>query len=385
MAICGIETFYLEIPLPGPFHPSWIPGLTQTHNRCFLVRVHDDSGHVGVGAGTVFERGQAELASYITADVIGRFLAGADPFEIEKHAKLVTRFGLMLGGRPWPLECALWDLMARLAGVPLYKLLGGSRDRIPVYCSFGESLAAKDVTARKEAVDARREEGFRAFKLRSRSADWRDDARLMEGIRAHVGDSVDLMIDCNQGWNLSPLGAEWSYEDARDFCLAAQDLGFRWVEEPRHRFDFESLSRLCSEVEISIAGGELNQGLHEFQVLLDGDCLDKLQPDVCLAGGTLMARKVAALCEARGKGFSPHTWTNGIGLLHNLHLACGVPNCEILEYPYEEPGWVPDARDAMLLDPPRPRDGVLAVPQGPGLGCELDPEALERFGTKLRG
>ena len=132
-----------------------------------------------------------------------------------------------------------------------------------------------------------------------------------------------------------------------------------------------------------IAGGELNQGLHEFQVLLDGGCLDKLQPDVCLAGGTLMARKVATLCESRAVGFSPHTWTNGIGLLHNLHLACGVPNCDVLEYPYEAPGWVPDARDAMLAGPPRPADGVLAVPDAAGIGCELDPDVMERYGTRL--
>lgn len=383
MAIERIEAWYLEIPLPAPFHPSWIPGLTQTHNRALVVRVHDDGGATGVGAGTVFERRQAELGAYATADLIGRFLKGADPFAIERHAKLITRFALMIGGRPWPLECALWDLQARMAGVPLYKLLGGSRERIRLYCSFGESLAHKDLPARIDAVDARRAEGFSAFKLRSRSADWRDDVALMEGVRAHVGDDVELMIDCNQGWNLSPLGAEWSYEDAREFCRAAGDLGFRWVEEPRHRYDYEGLARLCREVDVTIAGGELNQGLHEFQVLLDGDCLDKLQPDVCLAGGTLMARKVAELCALRSKGFSPHTWTNGVGLLHNLHLACGVPNCDILEYPFEEPGWIPDVRDAMLLEPPRPRDGELAVPTGPGLGCELDPEALERWGTQL--
>lgn len=384
MAIEQIEVFYLEIPLPGEFHPSWIPGLVQTHNRALVVVVHDDSGQRGIGAGTVFERGQAELGAYLAADLIGRFLVGADPFELEKHAKLVTRFGLMLGGRPWPLENALFDLAARLAGVPLYKLLGGARDRIRVYCSFGESLAVKDIGARRAALDARLAEGFTAFKLRSRSADYRADVELMEQARRHVGDDVELMIDCNQGWNLSPLGAEWSYEDARRFCLAAEDLDFRWVEEPRYRYDHDGLARLAAEVEIPIAGGELNQGLHEFQVLLEHDCLDKLQPDVCLAGGTLMARKVAALCEARAKGFSPHTWTNGIGLLHNLHLACGVSNCEILEYPFEEPGWVPDARDAMLVDPPRPRDGVLEVPQGPGLGCDLDPDAMARFGTKLR-
>lgn len=383
MAIARIEALYVESPLPADFHPSWVPGLVQKQNRALVIRVHDDSGAVGVGASTVFEARQAELGRYVAVDAIGRFLLGQDPFAIERHARLITRFGLMLGGRPWPLENALWDLMARLAGVPLYKLLGASRDRIPVYCSFGESLATKEVAAQKEALDARREEGFRAFKLRSRSPDFRDDVELMEAVREHVGDDVELMIDCNQGWNLSPIGPEWSYEDAREFCLAAEALGFRWVEEPRHRFDFAGLQRLCREVQITIAGGELNQGLHEFELLLEKDCLDKLQPDVCLAGGTLMARKVAGLCEARGKGFSPHTWTNGIGLLHNLHLACGVPNCEILEYPFEAPGWVPDARDALLVDPPRPRDGVLAVPEGPGLGCELDSEALARWGRLL--
>jgi L-alanine-DL-glutamate epimerase-like enolase superfamily enzyme len=383
VAITKIEAHYVEIPLPADFHPSWVPGLTMTHNRCLVVQVHDDSGHTGIGAGTVFEARQAELGAYVGADLVGRFLLGADPFEIEKHAKLVTRFALMVGGRPWPVECALWDLMARISDQPLYKLLGGSRDSIRTYCSFGESLLTKSIEARLEALDARREEGFTAFKLRSRSNSYRDDVRLMEAARAHVSDDVELMIDCNQGWNLSPLGAEWSYEDTREFCRAAGELGFRWVEEPRHRFDHEGLARLCAEVDVTIAGGELNQGLHEFQVLLDGDCLDKLQPDACLAGGTLMTRKVAALCEARGKGFSPHTWTNGIGLLHNLHIACGVPNCDVLEYPYEAPGWMPDARDAMLVDPPRPVGGLLAVPERPGIGCELDPEALERWGTPL--
>jgi L-alanine-DL-glutamate epimerase-like enolase superfamily enzyme len=383
MAITGFETTYLDIPLPADFFPSWIPGRTQSHNRCVVIEVSDDSGHVGIGTATCFERQQAEVVKYIAVDLIGQFLIGADPFEIEKHSKLVTRFAMMFGGRPWLLECALWDLMAKLAGQPLYKLLGGARESIPLYCSFGESLLVKDVAARKQAVDARLADGFHAFKLRSRSADYRDDIRLMEAIRDHVGDDIGLMIDCNQGWNLSPLGAEWSYEEAYQFCRAAESLGFRWVEEPRDRFDVEGLTRLCADVKITIAGGELNQGLHEFKLLLDRDCLDKLQPDVTLAGGIAMARKVATLCEARGKGFSPHTWTNGIGLLLNLHLACGVPNCDILEYPFEEPGWVPEARDAMLLDPPRPRDGVMQVPRGPGIGVELDRDAMEKYGTRL--
>ena len=96
-----------------------------------------------------------------------------------------------------------------------------------------------------------------------------------------------------------------------------------------------------------------------------------------------MAKKVAALCETRNKAFSPHTWTNGIGFLHNLHLGCGVQNCHILEYPYEEPGWVPDARDAMLVDPPRPKNGEISVPTAPGIGVELNPDVMEQYGTTL--
>jgi L-alanine-DL-glutamate epimerase-like enolase superfamily enzyme len=235
MAIQSIDATYLEIPLPAAFHPSWVPGLVMEHNRCLVVQVHDDSGHTGIGAGTVFERKQAELGAYVAVETVGRFLTGADPFEIEKHAELIARFGLLIGGRPWPLECALWDLMAKIAGVPLYKLLGGSRDRIRLYCSFGESLLTKNVESRLAAIDARRAEGFTAFKLRSRSADYRDDARMLETVRAHVGDDVELMVDCNQGWNLSPLGVTWSFEHAREFCLAAEASGLRWVEEPRSR------------------------------------------------------------------------------------------------------------------------------------------------------
>lgn len=383
MAITKFDATFLDIPLPADFFPSWIPGRVQSHNRCVVLEVHDDSGHVGIGAGACFEKEQGEVMKYIAVDTIGQFLLGADPFELEKHAHTISKFAHMLGGRPWLLENALWDLAAKIAGQPLYKLLGGAKDSIKTYCSFGESVLVKDIAARKEALDARLADGFTAFKIRSRSLSYRDDIRLMEACRDHVGDDIDLMIDCNQGWNLSPLGPEWSYDDTFEFCHAAELLGFKWVEEPRHRFDFDGLRRLCADVQITIAGGELNQGLHEFKMLLDNDCLDKLQPDVTLAGGTAMAKKVAALCESRSKEFSPHTWTNGIGLLHNLHLACGIRNCDILEYPYEAPGWVPDTRDAMLVNPPRPSGGILSVPQGPGIGLELDRDVMERHGTKL--
>ncbi len=115
MAIAKIQATYLEIPLPAAFNPSWVPGLTMMHNRCIVVEVHDDSGAVGIGAGTVFEERQAEFGKFVAVDTIGRFLMGGDPFAIERHSETIDRFAFILGGRPWPLECALWDLQAKLA------------------------------------------------------------------------------------------------------------------------------------------------------------------------------------------------------------------------------------------------------------------------------
>jgi L-alanine-DL-glutamate epimerase-like enolase superfamily enzyme len=255
---------------------------------------------------------------------------------------------------------------------------------VKAYASTGELRSPEQ---RVDDAQRLRQEGFRALKLRFHSHEPRHDLRVLEAVRKAVGDGMDIMVDANYGWNIAPDRAvqRWDLRTAISMARAMEELGVYWLEEPLYCYDYDGLADLRRQVNLRIAGGELNQGLHEFLVLLDGNCLDKLQPDVCLAGGTAMARKVATLCEARGKGFSPHTWTNGIGLLHNLQLACGVPNCDVLEYPYEAPGWVPDARDALLLDPPRPVAGVLAVPARPGIGCELDPDALGRFGRKLAG
>ena len=110
------------------------------------------------------------------------------------------------------------------------------------------------------------------------------------------------------------------------------------------------------------------------------DALDVLQPDAVLAVGILRARELAEQILPTGLWFTPHTWTNGIGLLANLHLAAGVGGGPFLELPFDPPGWTPERRDFMLAEPVRPNaDGVLAVPDRPGLGFELDEEAVERY------
>ena len=118
----------------------------------------------------------------------------------------------------------------------------------------------------------------------------------------------------------------------------------------------------------------------EALAALDADAFDVYQPDAVLAAGMLRTRTVAEVALARNRWFTPHTWTNGIGLLANLHVAAGVGGGPFIEFPYDPPAWTPEARDACLVEPIRPgRDGVLRVPSVPGLGIELDEAAITRY------
>jgi L-alanine-DL-glutamate epimerase-like enolase superfamily enzyme len=131
---------------------------------------------------------------------------------------------------------------------------------------------------------------------------------------------------------------------------------------------------------VRIAGGEMTRTTAMLFAALDADCFDVYQPDVVLAVGMLRARTIAEVALDRNRWFSPHTWTNGIGLLANLHVAAGVGGGPYLEYPYDPPGWTPARRDVMLAEPVTPGpDGFLRVPPRPGLGAVLDESALRRF------
>jgi L-alanine-DL-glutamate epimerase-like enolase superfamily enzyme len=194
---------------------------------------------------------------------------------------------------------------------------------------------------------------------------------------------VDIGVDANQGWRVAlvddaPL---WTLERATGFSQACADLDVRWIEEPLDMYAYDELAELCRRSAVPIAGGELNGGWHEFKVMLQKGSYDIYQPDATMGGGISDALRVIEACRQQGLGYTPHTWTNGLGFLINLHVHAAGPRDHPLEYPYEPPGWVPEARDGLLAEPIHVADdGTVAVPDLPGLGIELDPDKLERYG-----
>ena len=377
MKVDRIELYHVAIPLPKPFYPAWIPGYPQTVNRFTLIRLTTDDGVQGLAAGVAFEEEREGLGG-----LLGPYLIGLDPTDIPT-ARQRIREASFLGWRNYWLEAAFWDIRGKVEGKPVWALLGGKEaGRAEVYASTGEVHPPEQ---RAEEVLRLREKGFRTVKLRVHSFDPADDVAQVEKVRRAVGDSLHLGVDANQGWRVALIedAPLWTLERATEFAQACADLDVSWIEEPLDMVAYDEQAELRRRSAVPIAGGEMNDGWHEFKVMLEKGSYDIYQPDATMGGGIGDAKKVLDACRELGLGYTPHTWTNGLGFLINLHVYAAGPRNFPIEYPYERPGWVPEARDGLLANPIEvDADGTVAIPDAPGLGIELDEEKLARYGRK---
>ena len=367
MKITGIRIDRLRIPLDPPFPAAWDPE-PRTVFPVSIVRVETDEGVVGVGSGDTMDG----------FDAFSHLFLGRDPLAVARHVRALETIDFH-AGRYWPLEVALWDIVGQVAGLPVATLFGGALEAIPAYASCGMTLPAAE---RAESALRLREAGYRALKIRI------DPTRLDEGLAAvtatrhQVGDTMAIMVDLNQGWRMAgDTRASLDPVAARRIAAQLAELDVLWVEEPLAGTDLVALAALrASAPGIRIAGGEMTRTFAESLAAIEADAFDVYQPDVVLAAGMLRTRTIAEVALARNRWFTPHTWTNGIGLLANLHVVAGVGGGPYIEFPYDPPGWTPERRDAFLAEPIRPdADGCLRVPRAPGIGAVLDEAAIRRF------
>ena len=376
MRITQIDLWHVSVPLPAAFHPAWIPGYPQTANRFTLVRLRTASGVEGWSAGAALARERAGLGS-----LLGPYLLGERADDIPSIRQRIREMGY-LGLRAGWLEPACWDIVGKARGKPVYELLGGSPGSVRVYASTGEVRSGPE---RTREVEARLAEGFEGVKLRVHARTLEEDLAQIREVRRAVGERPALAADANQGWRVAVVAdaPRWDRSRALAFCREAEALGYAWAEEPLPMDDYDGLAALRAEVGIDLAGGELNgQGLPEFGVMLEKGCYDVYQPDATFTGGIAETWQIVKRVAARGARYTPHTWTNGIGFAVNLQLHAASPfrDRALLEYPYDPPGWVPEARDGLLEAPWLHERGALRLPTAPGLGFTIRPQALRRFG-----
>ena len=373
-----LELFHVNVPLDKPFYPAWIPGYPMTHCRYTLIRLYTDDGLIGHATGNAFTTERSGLG-----DLLGGFLIGTPADDLDTVRKRI-REASYLGWRNWWLEPAFWDLKGQMEGKPVYKLLQDKEETVtkaPVYASSG---TLKPIKERKEYLDEIRKLGIPAVKIRVHDSELKKDVEIIKDVRREVGDDFVIGVDANQGWPVSLIEPTtiWSLDRATEFGKACDDLGIAWLEEPLDMHDWDGMAELRRRIKTRVAGGELHGDWHELRALFERECLDKYQPDVTFCGGLTVAKMTMDECRKRKLDYSPHTWTNGMGLMVNLHAFAAWENREFLEYPYETPGWIPQGRDG-IITPIRVNNGAIDVPQEPGMGFNIDERMLKKYGKRF--
>ncbi|NJB85955.1 D-galactarolactone cycloisomerase [Lewinella marina] len=371
--IASIETFLLSDRLEETFYFSqW----AYSERRICVVKVTTDCGTVGWGEGY----GPADvLAAGI--NLLKPLLIGRNPIEqetlwFEMYRKTLdyARRGVLVASIS-ALDIALWDIKGKLLNQPVSALLGGRhRRRIKpyatgLYFSDGDNLAGR---LAREAVGYV-EQGFQAIKMKV-GLSLRQDMENVRAVRQAIGPDTRLMVDANHAYSL---------REAAELCQKIERFDIGWFEEPVSPEQYNHYRDLRCKTSIPISGGECEYLRFGHHQLLKNECVDILQIDICSAGGLTEAKRVAALAATYGVEIVPHTWGTGIAFHTALHFIANLeptpgrlfpPDCYI-EYDRTSNG----IRERLTLPAISMCNGFIAVPEGPGLGIEVDEDILNHY------
>jgi D-galactarolactone cycloisomerase len=366
MKITDVKTLRLRATIPSEGQVFSRSGVRNTRSTT-LVQVETNEGITGIGSCS----GNGELLEFIIDRALKPLIVGMDPIEIDAvwdnaytrggHKEFGTRgIGVVaLSG----IDIALWDILGKARGVPLYKLLGGKcRDKVPVYATALYPEEPVKVAARARAFA---DQGFHGVKIKV-GFDLDQDVRIVRAVRRELGKDFIVMTDANQGYSLdAALQAASGFADAGAF----------WLEEPLFVEDVEGHAALRERGKVPIAVGENLHTCAAFRDFVVSGAVDFLQPDVARAGGITEIRKISALAEKHRVPISFHTWGDAVALAASVHLSAALQGCIVMELDYT----YNPLREELLREPFKVQGGFLTPPDKPGLGVDLNAEALARF------
>jgi L-alanine-DL-glutamate epimerase-like enolase superfamily enzyme len=365
-AIVSMETYALAVPLTRPIADATA---AMTHWTVPVVEIRTADGRVGTGISGV------HCGAELLTDVIEGYYAGAllgsasdDILGIWKRlywlpTHWIGRAGIVHMALAM-VDIALWDLAAQRAGVPLWRMLGGTPDAIEAYNTDGGWLNFTETDLVRD-LQALIDEGWRRVKIKVGKSDWREDARRIRAVRRAIGEDVTLMCDANQRWDLAT---------ASRMLPVLEEAGMDWVEEPLHADDLEGHARLQRATTLDIAAGESIYSFQQFTGFIAADAFRVVQVDATRVGGVTEWLQVASHAAARGLRIAPHA--GDMAQVHQ-HLVATV----LSEVPamIEFIPWTQDA----FLERTIVRDGCVERSQAPGASTAVDPAARERW--QIRG
>jgi len=356
-AIDEILIHRLAMPLEAPIR-SGIHHIDGIHTAIVEARAGEETG---VGYSFAFTHNEAAAIAALGEDLVAT--VQADPGRGVRAHWGAMWDQLNFIGHEGPgvmamaaIDTALWDLLARQAGLPLHRLLGDAGGEVEAYAAGG--WLSWDV---ERVIDEARlfaEAGYRAYKMRVGSSDWRADVARVRAVREALDPALGLMVDVNQAWDVDTALAAGA---------ALEELELLWIEEPIDAQDHAGQARLASELRTPVAAGETLWGRRGFAQLLDAGGVDVVQLDLMRCGGITPFMQIAALVEAAGSPVTSHLFTP-----ISAHLLAASTRPHMAEH---LPAWF----DPLFEQAPRIAGGLLLPSEDPGLGLTLSAAALERW------
>ncbi len=377
MKITKVETFVLSNQLKETFYFSqW----SYSERRICIVKITTDTGLIGWGEGY----GPADIIKE-GVNLIRPLLIDQNPLENETLWYNMYRKTLdfarrgVLAASISAVDVALWDLKGKILNLPISILMGGQHRKkvVPyatgLYFSESENLAEKLVEEAKLYV----RQGFKAIKMKV-GLSISQDIALVKAIRQAIGTDIKLMIDSNHAYSL---------REATELSRAVEHFDIGWFEEPVSPEYYHHYKELRTKTTIPIAGGECEYLRYGFQTLLENDCVDILQVDICGAGGLSEAKRIATLANTKGVEIIPHVWGTGIAFHAALHF---ISNLEPLPGRMTPPNMYIEfdrtenqIRESLTNPSIEMIDGFINIPQKPGLGIEVDEDVIRKFSSQI--
>ena len=376
MRITKLDIYILRAPDTG--RPHWVSNFIVPRANEILVRMHTDEGVEGIGIATSYTPIEAAIKAFRSG--IAELVVGADPLAPERlYQKIFALTSQRIASeKGWSREAivrisaamdiAAWDIVGKVAGLPLYRLFGGYRNEVPCYVTCAYYREGKDMAELRDEMQMLKAQGHTGFKGKVGGLPLQEDIERMALVREVIGDDKELMIDVNRGWNLAT-----AIEGAR----LLEPLRPRWLEEPvRWADDRRELKLLARQTRIPLSAGESDLTSYGCRALLEEQAIQILQFDCTMMGGFTEGRKLAALCEFNHVQVAPHH-----DCFIHAHIVAASPAGCIVES-FTDPERDP-LQAELFEDPPRIANGRLTLKEAPGLGLKLAEAALKKYGERI--
>ena len=376
MKITALQVYILRAPRED--RPHWVSHFIVPRANEILVRMQTDQGLEGIGIATSYTPIEAAIAAFRSG--IAELVVGMDPLAPEKiYQKLFAlTWQRRASEKGWSREAiirisaavdiACWDLVGKVASLPLYRLFGGYRSEVPCYVTCAYYRDGKTLSELRDEMQMLKAQGHTGFKAKAGGVSLAEDMERLALVREVIGADKDLMVDVNRGWDLAT-----AIEGAR----LLEPLRPRWLEEPvRWADDRRELKLLAQKTRIPLSAGESELTSYACRALLEEQAIQILQFDCTMMGGFTEGRKLAALCELNHVHVAPHH-----DCFIHAHIVAASPAGLIVES-FTDPERDP-LQAELFEDPPRIGQGMLHLKEQPGLGLTLSENALRKFGEKI--